>query len=188
LIDLDDLFKFATIAVMNKPWLFLLAVVALISQAPGLYAAGFDALLPLMVDLPGWEAEKADGADMSASGMRAVTVYRSYQSGDRTFEASILIGTQASSTWMPDYKEGYRMETPEGLLEVKKINGFLVFSSFENEGGSGGIVVLLQNAASTSDTGAVLAISFEGLAREEALKMAQLFNWAKMKEQVARLK
>jgi hypothetical protein len=28
---------------------------------------------------------------------------------------------------MPDYKEGYRMETPEGLLEVKKINGFLVF-------------------------------------------------------------
>ncbi len=59
---------------------------------------------------------------------------------------------------------------------------------FENEGGSGGIVVLLQDTASKPDTGAVLAISFEGFAREEALKMAQRFNWAKMKEQVARRK
>jgi hypothetical protein len=175
-------------AVMKKPWLLLLAVVALISQAPGLFAASFDALLPLMVDLPGWEAEAADGADASASGMHAVTVYRSYQSDDRTFDVNVLIGTQASSTWMPAYKEGYKAETPEGIVEVKKINGFLVFSAFENEGGSGGIVVLQLDAASSSDTGAVLSISFEGLAREEALKLAQRFNWAKMKEQAAKLK
>ncbi len=36
--------------------------------------------------------------------------------------------------------------------------------------------------ATKPDIGAVVAISFEGLAREEALKMAQRFNWTKMKE------
>jgi hypothetical protein len=90
---------------------------------------------------------------------------------------------------MPDYEEGYRMETPEGLMEVKKIAGFLVYYMFERESNSGGIVVLIQEAmASKPDVGAVFAISFEGLPLEEALKTAQRFSWAKMKEQVAKLK
>jgi len=71
---------------------------------------------------------------------------------------------------------------------VKKINGFLVFYMFEQEDQSGGIVVLPQDDATKPDMGAVFAISFEGLALDEALKIAQRFSWAKMKEQVARLK
>jgi hypothetical protein len=178
-------------ASMNKPGFLFAAVLALgltgtVFQAS---AASYEALLPLLVDLPGWEAEPADGADASFEGMRAVTVYRTYESGDRRFEVNFLAGTQAGMTWMPDYKEGYKMETPEGLMEVKRIAGFLVYYTFERESSSGGIVVLIQEAvASKPDTGAVLAISFEGLALEEALKMAQRFSWAKMKDQVAKLK
>ena len=140
------------------------------------------------MDLPGWEAGPADGADASASGMRAVTAYRTYDSGDRRFEVNLLIGSQAMMTWMPDYKEGFKMETPEGVMEVKKIAGFLVFYMFEREDQSGGIVVLLQDPWSKPDMGAVLAINFQGLALDEALKTAQRFSWAKMKEQVGRLK
>ena len=175
-------------AIMNKRCVVFLAILALVLPAPGVYAAGNDALLPLLVDLPGWEAEPADGADASASGVRAVTVYRTYESGERRFEVNLLIGSQAMMTWMPDYKEGFKMETPEGVMEVKKINGFLVFYMFEQEDQSGGIVVLLQDDATKPDMGAVFAISFEGLALDEALKIAQRFSWAKMKEQVARLK
>jgi hypothetical protein len=172
---------------MNKRYVLPVAVLALVLPALGLHAAGFDALLPLMVDLPGWEAEKADGAEMSAEGIRAITAYRTYESNDRRFEVTILIGTQASMAWLPDYKEGFKVETPEGVMEVKTINSFLVYSTFERESGSGGIVVLLLDAKSDPDAGAVLAISFEGLSREEALKLAQRFNWSKMKEQVRKL-
>jgi hypothetical protein len=173
---------------MNKQLTVLLALLVLVLAPFGLFAESFDALLPLMVDLPGWEAEKADGADMSASGVRAITAYRSYARGERTFEATILIGMQAAAAWMPNYQEGYKMETPEGVLEVKKINGFLVFYIFEQEGGSGGIIVLLQDAKSKADLQSVFSVSFAGLSREEALQMAQRFSWQKMKEQVARIK
>ncbi len=174
---------------MNKPGFLLAVLSALTLVYPALRAeaAGYEGLLPLLVDLPGWEAEAADGADVSAEGMRAVTVYRTYENEERRFEVNLLVGLQAGMSWMPDYKDGYRMETPEGLLEVKKIAGFLVFYSFERESNSGGIIVLLQDAADRPDTGAVFAISFEGLPLEEALKIAQRFSWAKMKEQVARL-
>jgi hypothetical protein len=173
---------------MNKQCTILLALCVLVLAPFSLYAASFDGLLPLMVDLPGWEADTADGADVNASGVRAVTVYRSYSNGDRTFEANILIGMQAAAAWMPDYREGFKTETPEGVMEVKKINGFLVFYAFEQEGGSGGIVVLLQEARSKADLQAVFSVSFEGLSREEGLKAAQSFNWQKMKEQVANIK
>lgn len=175
---------------MNKPGLLFATLFALLLAYPAFQAdaAGYEALLPLLVDLPGWEAEPADGADASVQGMRAVTVYRSYESGDRRFEVNLLVGTQAGLTWMPDYKDGYRVETPEGLMEVKKIAGFLVYYMFESESNGGGIVVLIQEGASKPDSGAVFAVSFEGLALDEALKTAQRFPWAKMKEQVGKLK
>ena len=154
----------------------------------GLYAESFDALLPLMVDLPGWEADKADGADVSATGVRAITAYRSYSNGERTLEANILIGMQAAAAWMPNYQEGFKTETPDGVMEVKKINGFLVFYVFEHEGGSGGIIVLLRDAKSKTDLQSVFSVTFQGLSREEAMQTAQRFSWQKMKEKVALIK
>ncbi len=175
---------------MRKPGFLPAAVLTLVLALPALQAgaASYDSLLPLLVDLPGWEAEPADGGDATSGGVRAVMVYRTYESGDRKFEVNLAYGMQASAVWAPDYQEGYRMETPEGLLEVKKIGGFLVHYLFETATQSGGIVVLLQDAPQGENTGAVLAISFEGLPLEEALKTAQRFSWAKMKEKVAALK
>jgi len=157
-----------------------------------LYRANEDAFIRKNMNLvlAGKILRVPDQAEVeSVSGGEAVTVYRTYESGDRSFEVNLLFGTQAGLTWMPDYKEGWKMQTPEGLMEVKRIAGFLVYYMFENESNSGGIVVLIQEAtAAKPDTGAVFAVSFEGLALDEALKTAQRFSWAKMKEQVGRLK
>jgi hypothetical protein len=173
---------------MNKQFTILLALCMLVLAPIALSAESFDALLPLLVDLPGWQAEKPDGVDLSESGQRAISATRSYTNGERTFEATILIGMQVSTVWMPNYKEGLKVETPDGLMEVKKINGFLVFDVFAQEGGSGGIGVLLQDSQSKSGLQAVFALSYEGLSREEAMKNAQLFSWQKMKDQAAKLK
>jgi hypothetical protein len=175
---------------MNKLGYLFAALLTLVLAGPALpaSAAAYDALLPLLVDLPGWEAEPAEGMDATVQGMRAVTAYRNYESGDRRFEVNLLIGTQAGLVWMPNYQEGFRLETPEGLMEVKRIAGFLVYYTFEQASNSGGMVVLIQEAASNPNGGAVLTVSFEGLPLEEVLRMAQRFSWANMKEQVAKLK
>jgi hypothetical protein len=173
---------------MNKRHALFLAVLLLALPALGAYAAGFDALLPLLIDLPGWEAEPADGAEATEEGVRAVTAYRNYASGNQSFDVNILVGMQAMMTWMPDYKEGFKMETLEEVMEVKNINGFLVFYTYEWENKSGGIIVLLQGGEDNPDLGAVFAVDFEGLSLDEALNTAQRFDWAKMKEQIARLK
>lgn len=56
---------------MSKSGLLFTVLLALALVCPAFRAkaAGYDALLPLLVDLPGWEAEAADGADASAQGM-----------------------------------------------------------------------------------------------------------------------
>jgi len=185
---LDERGRCATKLSMKKRHVLILAVLLLLFPALGVFAAGYDPLLPLLVDLPGWQAEPADGADASVSGVRAVTAFRTYESGERRFEVNILIGMQAGLTWTPDYQEGFKMETPEGLMEVKKIGGFLVFYTFAREDNSGGIFVQLLYSADKPESGAVLAISFAGLPLEEALKTAQRFSWAKMKEQATKLK
>jgi hypothetical protein len=180
-----------TLTGMNKLGYLFAALMTLVLAGPALpaSAASYDSLLPLLLDLPGWDAEPADGADASVQGMRTVTVYRNYESGDRRFEVNLLLGTQAGMTWMPNYQEGFRIETPEGLMEVKRIAGFLLYYTFEQASNSGGMVVLIKEAApSNPNTGAVFTISFEGLPLDEALNTAQLFNWAEMKEQVAKLK
>ncbi len=166
---------------------FMVAL-ALVLPAAVSFAADYDGFLPLLIDLPGWKAEPAEGADASAAGMKAVSANRTYENGERKIEASILVGIQAGAAWTPGNQEGYKMETPEGLMEVKKINGFMVSYIYEKASKSGGIVVLLRYDESKPDSGAVFAINFEGLTLDEAMKMAQRFSWQKMKDQAARLK
>jgi hypothetical protein len=173
---------------MSKHHTILVTLLVLALAPSGLFAASFDALLPLMVDLPGWEAEKAVGADMSATGTQAVMATRSYTKEKGSFEAAILIGMQAAGAWTPQYQEGFKMETPEGRMEVRRINGFLVFSAFSQADASGGILVLLQEAGGKTGVPSVFSVTFEGLPLEEALRTAQQFSWPKMKDQAARIK
>jgi hypothetical protein len=175
-------------AYMNKGQAIFLALLLLALPALAAYSAGFDALLPLLIDLPDWEAEQAAGSDATAEGVRAVVAFRSYQSGDRKFNVNILVGLQALLTWLPDYREGLRIITPDALTEVKNIEGFLVFYNYQWLNKSGGIIVLLRDGADDPDLGAVLAVDFEDLSLEEALTIAQRFDWAEMKEQIARLR
>ncbi len=172
-------------AVKWKAWLGAALALALAQHAA---AAGYDALLPLLVDLPGWEAEPAQGAETTAMGAQAVTAFRTYGSGARALQANVLVGALAGMSWLPEYTEGYRMESPKGFSEVRRIAGFLVFTMFEKDGGSGGIVVLLETGAEKPERGAVLAISFEGLNLAEALRVAQRFDWAAIKAEVAKIR
>jgi hypothetical protein len=174
---------------MNKRVGVLLAAVFLLVAPSGLIAASFDSLLPLLVDLAGWQAEKAEGIDLGQAGMKGVSVYREYTSGDKGLSAAVLLGSQVGASWMPDYREGFKMETSEGTMEVGMINGFLVYRGFDKGDSSGGIMALLLEAvANKPESGAVFVLTFDGITLEEGLKLAQKFDWKRMKDAAARVK
>ena len=167
----------------------LLAVLVCCVAPTGLFAASYDSLLPLLVDLAGWKADAAEGIDLSQAGMQGVTVVREYTNGEKGFSAAIMLGSQVGITWMPDYKEGFKGKSDEGTMEVKKLNGFLVYQAYNEDDDSGGLVVLLiETTADKPGSGALLVVSFEDMPLDEGLKLAQKFDWKKMKEAAGKVK
>jgi hypothetical protein len=175
---------------MQKKIGILLAVLFLAMTAPaGLFAASFDPLLPLLVDLPGWKADAAEGIDMAQAGMSGITVFREYTSGGKGLTATILVGAQAGLTWTAAYKEGFKQDTTEGSGEVRKVNGFLVYLVYDKTDASTGLIVLLlQPVADKAGSGALFALDLGTMPLDEGLKLAQKFDWTKMKDAAGKVK
>lgn len=174
---------------MNRRSCVLFAVCLLLAAPAALFGAAYDPLLPLLVDIAGWQAEKAEGIDFSQAGMPGVSVVREYTSGDRNLSAAIMLGMQAGAQWMPEYKEGFRVETTDGSMDVRRVNGFLVYQAYNTEDATGGVVVLLlETAADKPGTGAVLVVSFDDVSLDEGLRLAQKFDWKKMRDAAAKVK
>jgi hypothetical protein len=174
---------------MNRRTALLLTVLVCCVAPIGLYAASYEPLLPLLVDIAGWQAEAAEGIDLSQAGMQGVTVVREYKSGEKGFTAAITLGSMVGITWMPEYKEGFKGESDEGSMEVKRINGFLAYQAYSEGDATGGLVVLLiETTADKPGSGALLVFTFEGIPLDEGLKLAQKFDWKKLKEAAAKVK
>jgi hypothetical protein len=174
---------------MSKNIAVLVVALFLLAAPAVLFAAAYDALVPLLVDIAGWKADAADAIDLSQAGMKGVTVAREYKSGGKGLTAAVMVGTQAGVTWMPDYKEGFKGKSDEGTMEVKRINGFLVYQVYDTSDSTAGLVVLLIAAtADKPDSGAVLVFSFDDMTLDEGLKLAQKFDWQKIKDAAAKVK
>ncbi len=170
-----------------KKCFFFIIILAFSFLPLELYADAYESLLPLLIDLSGWDGEAPDGGDMSYTGMSVITATREYRNGDKKIEVAILIGMLTMGGWNPGYQEGFKMETMDTLMEVKKINGFTVLYTYEKDEHSGMVMVLIQEALNKPDSGAVFVFNFEGLKIEEAHTLAQEFNWKKIKEKIGKL-
>jgi len=139
-------------------------------------------LAPLLTDLEGWEADKAEVTDATFQNFRTINVSREYEKDDQTLDASIVIGYQAAVMWNPMYYEGFKMEAEDSIVDVKKTDGFFVFHSYQKSDKTGMCVVLLQETSQQERTGAIFAFSYEGIEDSEGLELAKKFDWKKMSE------
>ena len=146
---------------------------------PACGASAHEALLPLLVDLDGWSAEEAQGMSMDMGGMRMVNATRSYTQGDARLDAMLMAGDQSmAQAQVPEMN----METEDGRARVSQIDGFKVYSSYDSQDNSGGVVVFLGDGQSK---GGVFTLSFQGLPDSQALEIARKFDWSAMKAAVA---
>jgi len=146
-----------------------LSAACLLSASLAHAEQAFRRFLPLLIDLDGWQGKKPDGMTMEMSNDSMTTATRDYQRGNTQLHASIIIGQAAAAALAPS-RAGMKIETSDGHVITSTINGLSVTKTFNIQSKSGSIMVALGPAA-------VLSISYTGMSEDEALPLAQKFDW-----------
>jgi hypothetical protein len=133
----------------------------------------FQRFIPLLVDLPGWQGKKPDGMSMEMPGNSMITATREYDRGDARLNAQIIIGAAAQGALAATHT-GMKIETSEGHMITTTVDGLPVTRTYTFKDKSGAVLVELSPSA-------MFSLSFNGLAEDEALKLAQSFNWKAIK-------
>ena len=124
---------------------------------------------PLLVDLSGWDGKKAEGMSMEMPNNSMTTATRDYRRGPAQLHAAIIVG-QAAVGALAATRAGMNIETGDGHVITSTINGLAVTKTYNNKQKSGAILIALGASA-------LLSVSYDGLTEEEAIQLAQKFDW-----------
>ena len=147
---------------------FVLAFLVLLPAASRADQA-FQRFLPLLVDLDGWEGKKPDGMSMEMANMSMTTATRDYQKGTAQLHASVMIGQTAGATLAP-LQNGVNVQTTEGHMVSGTMHGMPVLKTFTTKDKAGSLMVGLGKEA-------LFTIAYNGLTEDEALALAEKFDW-----------
>jgi hypothetical protein len=132
----------------------------------------FQRLLPLLVDLGGWQGQKADGMSMQMSGTSMTTATRDYERGEARVHAIVMVGQSAEGALAP-IQSGMNLQTPDGHMVTATMRGMPVLKAYNSKDKSGSLIVAL-------DKNAMFNFAYEGMAETEALALADKFDWKAM--------
>lgn len=145
-------------------------------------AAAYDGLAATLIDLPGWNGENAEGMHMEMGGTTMANANRTYRKDDAEIDAAITVG---GSVMGPAAMGDMKMETDTERITVSTVAGYRVHTRFSKADTSGTVVVsLLQDEKG----GAIFTFTYNGLAEEAAMELAQTFDWGEMKEAAEKLR
>jgi hypothetical protein len=145
-------------------------------------AASYHGLAATLIDLPGWNAEKAEGMQMEMGETTMANANRTYQKEDAELDVAVTVG---GSVMGPAVMGDMKMETDAERMTVSTMDGHRVHASFSKDDKSGVIVVsLLQD----DKGGAIFSLTYSGLPEETAMALAKKFDWEEMKEEAGKLR
>lgn len=153
-----------TLGALSAGWLF--------DSSPARADQAFQRFLPLLVDLDGWAGKKPDGMTMEMPNNSMTTATRDYRRGPAQLHASVIIGAAAAGA-LAATRTGMNIETSEGHVKTSTLNGLQVTKTFNIPQKSGAILVALGPSA-------LFSVSYDGIAEDEALPLAQKFDWKAM--------
>jgi hypothetical protein len=132
-------------------------------------AQEFQKLVPFLVDLPGWTADKADGMAMQMPGTSMITATRTYKRGGASLEAQVISGAAAQGQ-LGMIQSGMKIETDEMRMSTAPVDGFTVLRTFQTKDNSGAVTVALASNA-------IFNFTFSGVGDDEAFALAKRFDW-----------
>lgn len=153
-----------------------LIIIGLLALTSIIYCADpMDELKDQLIDLNKWDAEEIEESNVNVAGMKIINTYRTYSKDDRSFDATILVG---SNMMIQGQTQGIDVETSDVKVVTGKIDNFNVIQSFNKDENEGYVVVTLIQGLTE---GSLFMINFTGLTSDEALDIAKKYNWQKMK-------
>ncbi len=147
----------------------LLTLSILSPLSPARADQAFQRFLPLLVDLDGWQGKKPDGMSMDLPNASVTTATRDYQRGSAQAHAQVIKG-QAAAGAMAPIRAGMNLQTPDGHMMTTTMHGMQVLKNFTTKEKSGALIVALSNDA-------VFNFTYQGLSEEEAVALAEKFDW-----------
>jgi hypothetical protein len=150
-------------------------IVGLLMTTTAVHGMDADALKPLLIDLPNWQAGEPQGSSLDLETHMVISAARSYVAEGRKFTVKVAVADGAISAG--PVSEGV-VETRESVARSQKIDGFQVFTSFEKAIEEGTVVVTLDQSRQMVSE---LTLSFIGLTEAQALDMARSFDWVRMR-------
>ena len=158
---------------MNKPRSTIFAILLALSVISPLGLAHadqpFQRFLPLLVDLNGWEGKKPDGMSMQMSDTSMTSATRDYERGAAKVHAVVMVGQAAEGALAP-LEGGMNLQMPDGHMVSTTVRGMTVLKTYNNKDKSGSLMVALGKSA-------MFNFAYEGMAEEEALALADKFDW-----------
>ena len=158
---------------MSRPGRAIFSIVTVLLLAWPLASAradqAFQRFLPLLVDLDGWQGKKPDGMSMEMPNASMTTAGREYQKGSARVNASVMTGQVAAGALAP-MQTGMNVTTTEGHMITATMHGMSTLKTYTTAQKSGALVVAL-------DKDAMFSFSYNGISEEEALALAEKFDW-----------
>jgi hypothetical protein len=146
-----------------------LFTVCLSESSPALADQAFQRFIPLLIDLDGWHGKKPDGMSMEMPNNSMATATRDYDRDTSKFHAGVVIGQAAAGALAPT-RSAMNFETADGHMITSTVNGLPVTKTYNMKDKSAAILVAL-------GPNALLSFSYSGITENEALQLAEKFDW-----------
>jgi hypothetical protein len=147
----------------------LLALPVLLTISSARAEPAFQRLTPLLIDLDGWQGKKPDGMSMDIPNGSITTATREYDRGPAKVHAAVMMGPSAVGAMAP-ILSGMNVSTSEGHMLTATMHDMKVMKTYTTAQKSGALMVAL-------DKDALFSLSYSGLSEDEALALAEKFDW-----------
>lgn len=139
-----------------------------------LFAQGNDQVfVPFLVDLDGYQAEKAEGISLKMGDMENITASREYEGSSENFLTVMIMKTNQATLFQPMIDETIDYSGPDGMFQTTTIDGFKTYITQE-EGLNDGAVMILLDQSETGGT--FVSFSYENGSLDEIKKIIGKFN------------
>ncbi len=162
----------------------LIAGCFLFAAPVSVYAAQYESLSPLLIDLEGWQAEPAEGMDMDMGGTKIIQAMRQYARNGKEADAMIMIGNTMMTMAHTQGMQSMNIETAQDKVKKTTIDGFQVSMHHSKVDNEGAVVVVLPGIG---QVGAIFVFNYKGLNENDGLSTAKQFDWKSIEQQTRKL-
>lgn len=143
------------------------------------HAEQHDRLVPLLVDLEGWQAPPAKGMSLLSAQMKMISVNRSYTQNDKKLIVNIMVNS--GPVLASDLQE-FSSDNDTNSIQSRQVDGFWVKSSHTKKNSSGQLLVYL---AYNQEANSLLIAEYSKMNEDEVLQIIKNLDLNKLKKVVS---